>query len=720
MADEVEELRRMLEQRSREIEALNLRSMKLLNERAQMIEELQEGNRGLSALIAVAQAASQSLEPQQVLSLALDRAMEALDVKYGWIQLLREDRHRLTLTAQRGFAPELVAEISTMEAEQSPMAQLITSGETEMVEDISADSRDSLDIFRKAGLQSFAAAPLKSKERIAGVIGIAAHTRRHLSPGEVELLNAMASQIGTALENAELYQKTREWGERLAIITELTRIINSSLDIGEVYQGFVRQLEKVMDVDWAGVNIIDRQRNELRFLALATKIGSPWEVKQAVPFEGTATEWLAQNKQTVVEADLEQERKFWTDEFNLKQGIRSIVYLPLSARGEVFGSMVVGSRRPHAYGESELSLLEQIVGAIAMPIQNAGLYQDGREKIERLEAMSRLTKIINSSLDISEVYESFAQELKKMMDFDRLSLALPEGEKLQFLAVSPTIAAELPPGSTYPLKDTATAWVIEHKRTNIERDFAEERQFPIDDLLLKDGLLSAICVPLFYKGEVFGTLNLSSRRRNAYGRREQEILEQLAAEVAMPIQNTMLYQESKEREERLAIISKLTRIITSSLDIKEVYQTFVTELERVMEVDWAGVNIINPAKNELHFLALCTKIGSPWEIKDTVPFEGTGTDWLDRNKQTLVETDLTQEKKFWTDDFHLRQGIRSIVYLPLFSKGEVFGSMVVGSRNPHAYGEKEVALLEQLTGEIAMPILSAKLYQEISKATGNI
>ncbi len=496
------------------------------------------------------------------------------------------------------------------------------------------------------------------------------------SATEAGLLTTFANQIGAVINKANLYQQIKQREEQLALVNKLTSIITSSPDISQVYEGFAAELKKAMDADWAGIVLIEGK--ELHFLALSTEIGSAWELGEPVPLEGTATEWVAATKKALVEPDLEKERRFWTGEYHLKQGVRSIVYLPLLAKGEVFGTLVIASRRPFAYRERELALLEHLVGQISMPILNAKLHQnllesekrfqdiaantgdwvwevdadgrytyaspvvervlgylpeevvgkffydfslpderqqlkaaafkvfarkesfvnflnsnvhkDGRIVIletsgvpildrdgnllgyrgvdrdvterrlaikeivrqsQELEAISRLTRVISSNVSLDRVFDTFTQELKGLVGCDRLSITFIEGDRARFLAVSSTVETELKMGGTYPLKDSATGWVAKHRKTLTHPDLAQESSLSHGSIKLKAGLRSCIHVPLFSKGEVFGCLNLSSFQPNAYGEREQKILEQLAAQIAGFIENTRLY--SQEKAERITL-----------------------------------------------------------------------------------------------------------------------------------------------------------------------
>jgi len=167
------------------------------------------------------------------------------------------------------------------------------------------------------------------------------------------------------------------------------------------------------------------------------------------------------------------------------------------------------------------------------------------EQSRSLDAISRLTRVISSDISLDGVFNAFTQELKGLVSFDRISITLIEGDKVRFLAVSSAIETELKAQTTYPLEGSAAGWVAKHKKTLIEPDLARERLFPHDDIKLKIGLRSSIYVPLFSRGEVFGSLNLSSFQPNAYGEREQTILEQLATQIAGFIENSRLYSQEK-------------------------------------------------------------------------------------------------------------------------------------------------------------------------------
>ena len=168
--------------------------------------------------------------------------------------------------------------------------------------------------------------------------------------------------------------------------------------------------------------------------------------------------------------------------------------------------------------------------------------------------------------------------------------------------------------------------------------------------------------------------------------------------------NRAMKRKEKEKEEQLALANELSRIVLTSSDITEIGQGFAFELKELMPVSWAAISLIERARGFLHFFPLSPKLDSNWELGDSISLDDTPVAWLAGNKKALVESDLKQGSRFWTGAYWLKHGIRAIVYMPLFSGGEVFGSLIVASNHPRAYGDRELKLLKYAAGQLAAPV----------------
>ncbi|HUU08402.1 MAG TPA: diguanylate cyclase [Dehalococcoidales bacterium] len=217
-------------------------------------------------------------------------------------------------------------------------------------------------------------------------------------------------------------------------------------------------------------------------------------------------------------------------------------------------------------------------------------------------------------------------------------------------------------------------------------------------------------VPLVSRDRLIGILVLGKKESGKYSLEDLNLLEEITSRVAVSIEKEYLREQLHEREEELSIINRSSAIMTSSLDIQGIYGSFIEELKKVVDVGWAAIVLIEP--NDLYFVALSSEIGSAWQVGERVPIRGSATEWVAKHRKALVEPDLAQECRFTTGSYHLQQGVRSIVYLPLLAKGRVIGSLIVASCRPNAYNPRQVALLEQLASQIAMPVENSQLYAE--------
>ncbi len=336
------------------------------------------------------------------------------------------------------------------------------------------------------------------------------------------------------------------------VLRSTSRALSAMPDLEEQASWLMDNLMQTMDVEKGGLFLLDDEQQ--RYLPQALRGYDNLAVSQIhLESDNPAVAFLAKSDRCLTAEGLEQVpqlRAMWKLEREQLEELETRVLVPVKVKDNLIGVILLGPKRSRKpYSVDDLEFIYLVANQAAVAIENTRLYQEATDRAEWIDMTNKLTRVIGSSLDMDQVYETFTTALKNLVDFDRISIGLAEEDKLRLLLVSSEVPIELGTGDILPLKRSVAAWVIEHKSTNIENDFAQERQFPVDETLLRDGLRSAIRVPLFSKGEVFGSLNLTSRRPNAYGEREQKILEQIAGQVAVAIQNALLYEEAKRAYE---------------------------------------------------------------------------------------------------------------------------------------------------------------------------
>jgi signal transduction histidine kinase len=185
---------------------------------AQLFEETQRKARKLAALNAVAQVISQSLTLQEIIDQAVAKVTEVMEVDISSLRLLDRETGELPIVSHQGLsAAYLAAEAHIGLSDDDPVARVARSGENLVVQDLTQDrSSIGLEVTTEE-FQAFAIVPVRSRDRIVGTLGVAMRSPRDFSAEELDLLTAIAHQLGTAIANARLRQEALD-AERLAAV----------------------------------------------------------------------------------------------------------------------------------------------------------------------------------------------------------------------------------------------------------------------------------------------------------------------------------------------------------------------------------------------------------------------------------------------------------------------------------------------------------------------
>ena len=172
-------------------------------------ELLRRTTRELSALLAVAEVATQSLNAQKVLNDTLDKSLEILGFKLGYIRILDSEAGGLVIRIARGLSsPEFLANIVRLDSPHRSVGKIIfETREPVISSDIRQDLRFQHGFMAREGLISAAFVPIISKNRVLGLMMVGSPKLHKFSKGDIKLLRVFGSQLGAALENAQLYDE---------------------------------------------------------------------------------------------------------------------------------------------------------------------------------------------------------------------------------------------------------------------------------------------------------------------------------------------------------------------------------------------------------------------------------------------------------------------------------------------------------------------------------
>jgi signal transduction histidine kinase len=169
----------------------------------------------LLALSRVSAALSGLWDLDAILKVALDNVLKIMNGTIGGILLLNEQTQTLSYRVHQGLSDKYVKEIKTNIGE-GITGRVAESGKAILLEDISADPRTTYpDLVNTEGLKAFISVPLRSKDKVLGVINIASRAPRSFTTNDMHLLHSIGDQLGVAIDQARLYERLRRARERL-------------------------------------------------------------------------------------------------------------------------------------------------------------------------------------------------------------------------------------------------------------------------------------------------------------------------------------------------------------------------------------------------------------------------------------------------------------------------------------------------------------------------
>ncbi|HVP79006.1 MAG TPA: PAS domain S-box protein [Thermodesulfobacteriota bacterium] len=174
-------------------------------------------------------------------------------------------------------------------------------------------------------------------------------------------------------------------------------------------------------------------------------------------------------------------------------------------------------------------------------------------------------------------------------------------------------------------------------------------------------------------------------------------------------------EAAKEMAREAFVLAEIGRTVSSTLNIDQIYEAFATEAKKIITFDRIVISLIDIEKKAFRNVYIAGEEIQDRGTEDVYPIEGSGHAEMLRTRSTvLVQTEDSNEYK---DRFPMllstfEAGFRSIMNVPLFSKGEIIGGLLLRSRKPNAYTDKDVRVAESIGNQIAGAVAIAQLFQE--------
>jgi GAF domain-containing protein len=325
----------------------------------------------------VSHAFGSSLKKEELLDMIVKNAVETMDGKAACLFLTEKDEDLFVPVAQHGLS-DTYLHANPMSAHK--LIQGLGKEGHLVFRDATTDPRlENHEAKKKEGIASILTVPVRVRGSIIGVLSLYSAVPRDFSRDEIDFLAALADQGGIAIQTARLFERIRA---NTLLFLDLAAAVNSSLDIKEILHLLTARIGQELGMKGIAIRLLDKASGTLKLVA---SYGLSDEFLNKGPVSATKSAVAALKGETVVITDVETDDRIQYRKEDLKEGIRSLLVVPLKARDEVIGVMRLYSGVKREFPEDLVTLVQAIAHQGGLAIRNASLYLSLQEDKKSLE-----------------------------------------------------------------------------------------------------------------------------------------------------------------------------------------------------------------------------------------------------------------------------------------------------------------------------------------------
>jgi PAS domain S-box-containing protein len=707
----------------------------LLIQRARLLQEERQQRQRSESLRHALQAGA-SLSSNLEFELVLDKLLEALEEVLPFdgasILLVQPEEKQARFYRLRGHenlppkSRQNVASL-TFDLRRNVLLRWMYEHQQPIVIPDVNQNPDWITIKETDYIRSWVSAPVVVNNEVIAFFALDSRTPNFYNANHALLLQAFSGQASLAIQNARLFEKTRQHSENLKAINDMGRALTETFDLTAIYEQ-VRQSVFALLPDISGVmiNLFDSKNQHINCAYCYTDdqvqdVSFIPPIPLGPPGTGTQSHVIHSRKPLVINHFQGQLKKARIHVKIGKKGPpnRSALYVPMLTQGKVTGLIIVQSPQESRFKDEDVELVGLIANTAAVAIENARLFQESRRQSEKLTAVNALGRALAATLDLPALYRTAYHHIHQLMDCDNFGISLYDNEahtlRLVYLLsdgeeidVSPFPSLTIDPGAPR----TGRAGAILDAQVVFLNDLVQKRR-ESQGMLVGDERepQSAVYTPMLVEGKVVGLLELQSYREQAYRQEDADLLHMIANHLGLALQNARLFASTRRSAEETAALLE-TSLALTSLDLQATLQNIGERAQTLFSADGCRIFLLEPETESLRcVLALGENIAAFSGLKIKLGEGVTGS--VAANGQAEIVNDMANDPRSVQVQGTLEE-VEAIMFAPLKEGGRTIGVISIrrlGSERPFLLQDLE--LLKAFASLAASAVYKARLFTEI-------
>jgi GAF domain-containing protein/HAMP domain-containing protein len=404
---------------------------------------------------------------------------------------------------------------------------------------------------------------------------------------DLKFFTTLAGQVAGVINNIRLLDESQHKALQIETAAEIARDISGSLNLDELLIKAVNFIRERFNFYHAAIFLHDLP-GEFALIREATGEAGA-QMKRAGYKIGVGSKsivgFVSGRGEQLVVNDTSKDATYYANP--LLPDTRAEAAIPLKVGDRILGVLDVQSTHPYAFSEDNLKSLQILADQLAVAVVNTELFAETQEHLSQHRLLHHITTTAASGTTLEEALESAVNGLQVTLGGDRVTILMADREK-KLLEVKASMGYSDDISRTQiKFGSGITGWVAEHRRSLRIRDVSEDPRY----IQASANTRSELAIPLIYRNELLGVLNVESEQVDAYTENDEEMLGTLGGSLAAIIANARLLEQIRIQAERERLINEVAGKIRRSTDIQSILMTTASEVARITGSRFAKISI---------------------------------------------------------------------------------------------------------------------------------
>ena len=325
----------------------------------------------------VSKAFGSTLSKEKLLDLVVESAIDTMDGKAACLFLADEKRDIFVPTAQKGLSDNY---LHAKPLRAKSIVQAVLKGGYLAIRDATSDPRVENHEAKKAeGIASILDVPVMVRGKVIGVLALYTATVRDFSSDEIEFLTSLAEQGGMAIQQARLLERIQT---NSMLFLDLASAINSSLDVKKILHNLTAELSEALGMKGVIIRLLNKENGNLQLVA---SHGLSEEFLDKGPLSAEKSVAQAMKGETIIIEDVEHDERIQYRDEVIREGIVSMLVVPIKLKDDVIGIMRLCSDVKRDYSQDIILLVNALAQTGGLAIRNASLYLALQDDMKELK-----------------------------------------------------------------------------------------------------------------------------------------------------------------------------------------------------------------------------------------------------------------------------------------------------------------------------------------------